>query len=474
MSTRTDIDPPHTTNPFARYLALGWSVIPLQARGKLPESRLLPAVPDASEPERQKRSWKPYQTTLPLPEEVEAWCRHASLNVGIVTGAISGMVVLDLDNHTAIQTAYERGIPTTPTASTGKGLHIYFRYPEVGIGNRANFAEVAGFDLRGEGGYVVAPPSIHPSGRVYEWVIAPEDAPLATIPEWLHQLLFAEAGQPLMLATGVNGTAGEAEDAHKQVEAFIAAELDRLAQAREGGRNDQLNRSAFALGQLIGSGLVSEQESAAQLEAVALQIGLSQSEARATIASGLRAGKRQPKPLADFFPEGESETTTAKRERESQSAALIRLGKQARLFHAPTGETYARYDGGHRHETHLIGHPKSPFRLWLERQFYGELGFTPQSTAMQQALSHLEQVAYFDGDMRQVFTRLGYAGETMYLAIGDKQGHMVALDRTGWRLVQDAPVAFRSTRNAQPLPFPERGGSVDALRPLLNLPDEQA
>src|SRR6201999_2576337 len=101
-----------------------------------------------------------------------------------------------LDTEGAVQYAYEQGIPTTPTAITGKGKHLYFRYPEGGIGNRANFAAIAGFDLRGEGGYVVAPPSLHPSGSTYTWEIAPEETELAEMPMWLQDILSGTPTPP--------------------------------------------------------------------------------------------------------------------------------------------------------------------------------------------------------------------------------------------------------------------------------------
>lgn len=483
MNPITEAETSQTTqllNPFLRYLALGWSVMPLQQGGKLPESRLLPTLPD--ETGTTKRTWKPYQTTAPTEEAVKKWWRNPSLNVGIVTGHVSGIVVLDLDSEEAIRSAYEQGLPQTPTATTGKGLHLYFKYPDAGIGNRANFARVEGFDLRGDGGYVVAPPSIHPSGKAYEWLIAPEDVAPGEMPPWLQRLLFGEAVSDS--ATGdfpkqerdKPNPLTEAEPTREKTTRMIRRELDRLAKARPGERNHSLNRCAFLLGQLVGAGLANEPEMRAQLEARAQQMGLPRAEARATIASGLRAGKRQPRLFFDDFESdsGDEEPNEADRKRENQTTALIRIGLQATLFHSPTGELYARYPSEHRHETHLISHPKSPFRLWLERQFYQESGMTPGQVALQQALWHLEQVAYYEGETRQVYTRIGHADGVVYLAIGDRQGHIVEIDATGWRLVQDAPVVFRSTRNAQPLPLPERGGSIEALRPLLNLPGEAA
>lgn len=472
MTTSPDVPIAETTNPFVRYLRLGWSVLPLQTRGKLPESRLLPVIPDEDDPEKPKRSWKPYQTTAPDEATVAEWWRNPGVNVGIVTGVVSGIVVVDLDTEGAVRYAYEQGIPRTPTATTGKGKHIYFRYPEAGVGNRANFAAIGGFDLRGEGGYVVAPPSIHPSGSTYTWELAPEDADVADLPQWLRKMLLGEDAPDTEVLT--TPQADEGTRLLILVTETIDAELMQLRQTRSGGRNDQLNRSAFALGQIVGAGLANEPELKSRLLEAALEIGLSRVEARATIASGMRAGTRQPRLFVEQNGQAPEGADTANGQPQgTQTSALIRLGTQATLFHSPTGDTYARYPAGKRYETHLIAHPRSPFRLWLARQFYEEVGFTPGRVALQQALTHLEQVAYFDGDTRQVFTRLGYVDDTIYLNLNDEQGQMVELNRTGWRLVQDAPVMFRSTRNAQALPLPERGGSLDELRPLLNLPDEE-
>lgn len=496
MNVFTEAETPQTTpliNPFLRYLALGWSVIPLQARGKLPESRLLPTVEDEAEPSKRKRSWKPYQTTAPTQAEVEAWWRNPSLNVGIVTGQVSGIVVLDLDNPLAIRTAYDWGVPQTPTVATGKGLHLYFRCLDTAIGNRANFASVEGFDFRGEGGYVVAPPSLHPEGRTYEWLHSPEDVALAEMPEWLQTLLLKDAvptpnaplpqtmpvreqGEPPAPPepeTQEDTDLSEAQQKYRfYAEQTIQAELQRLAGAPPGERNDHLNRSAFKLGQLVGIGVTDEQEIERRLTTVALTLGLTRKEARATIASGVRAGKGHPRV---WLPgEGDPpDTPEARQKRESQASALIRLGKRAILFHNQDKELYARYAAESRYETHLINHPKSPFRLWVERQYFKETGITPGLQALQQALQHLEQEAYFEGDERKEFTRLGYIDDKVYLSLGDKQGHIVEVDREGWRLVQDAPLMFRTGTNAEALPIPERGGSVDALRPLLNLRDEK-
>ena len=158
------------------YLERGWAVIPVQPGGKRP---LI--------------AWEAYQHRLPREAEVEAWlAERPEANLGIVTGAVSGLVVLDVDRAHDGEASLRRlerrygPLPETPVVrSGGGGFHFYFRHPGVEIRNRAGLAP--GIDLRGDGGLVVAPPSLHPSGRRYLWERAhgPEDTELAPLPDWL-------------------------------------------------------------------------------------------------------------------------------------------------------------------------------------------------------------------------------------------------------------------------------------------------
>jgi len=115
-------------------------------------------------------------------------------NIGIATGAASGVIVLDVDPQhdgdkslTALVEQYGP-LPRTPTARTGGGgQHVLFRHPGKRVGNRVGF--LPGLDIRGDGGYIVAPPSSHVSGGCYEWQVAPWDAQVAEAPSWLWVLL---------------------------------------------------------------------------------------------------------------------------------------------------------------------------------------------------------------------------------------------------------------------------------------------
>jgi replicative DNA helicase len=115
--------------------------------------------------------WKDFQKRLPTKEEVNHWFNtNPDANIGIVTGVVSNLVVFDLDSKQAEEYAEELGgFPEyTVKVKTGKGYHIYMRHPGGEIKNQVE-RELT-IDIRADGGYVAAPPSLHGSGYRYEWV----------------------------------------------------------------------------------------------------------------------------------------------------------------------------------------------------------------------------------------------------------------------------------------------------------------
>ncbi len=119
-------------------------------------------------------------------------------NVGVATGAVSGVWVLDIDTHhdggngekslQGLQDKYG-SLPTTWTVQTGGGgYHFYFRYdPDHPVGTNTELAGLSGIDWRGDGGYVVAPPSF--TSDPYTWKMHPLIYGLADTPEWLLKLV---------------------------------------------------------------------------------------------------------------------------------------------------------------------------------------------------------------------------------------------------------------------------------------------
>jgi hypothetical protein len=264
---------------FTGYHRIGWCPIPLKPREKIPTG-----------------AWKSYQSQRPSGAQCGNW-DNAENNIGIVTGDISDIFVLDVDGaqgEATLQALIQKHgeLPETPLTHTGKGRHFYFRYP-AGVeirnlsGTSSSGFSLPGIDVRGAGGYVVAPPSIHPNGSAYRWEVSPWDVEPADAPDWLLGLVTAQPEAMLPAAQ-----AGHKPEAY--LEAALQGELTALATSSNGSRNDALNKAAFALGQLIPLGLA-ESSVRSRLEAVALAIGLSSEEIRLTIDSGLAAGMASPR-----------------------------------------------------------------------------------------------------------------------------------------------------------------------------------
>lgn len=169
------------------YAGLGIRVLPLRARTKLPQTEH--GVLDASDDIDQIRQW---------------WARWPMANVGLACGLTAEgwrLVVIDIDVHNPAEDGIEAWaemvkvaggeIPNTPRSLTPSGgIHVLLRMDEeVRNSAAANFP--AGIDIRGDGGYVVAPPSIHPNGQPYCWedYTGPSELPIASPPDWLAERL---------------------------------------------------------------------------------------------------------------------------------------------------------------------------------------------------------------------------------------------------------------------------------------------
>jgi hypothetical protein len=115
--------------------------------------------------------------------------------LGIVTGGLSNIVVLDVDDKAGgTDTLAERGWGdfVTPYVNTPGGKHFYFNYDER-LSKTLIGTLGPGLDLKSNGGYVVSPPSVHPSGDTYEWVVTPEELAIQDAPQWLLDEVSGEA-----------------------------------------------------------------------------------------------------------------------------------------------------------------------------------------------------------------------------------------------------------------------------------------
>jgi hypothetical protein len=107
-------------------------------------------------------------------------------NIGILTGAISNTIVIDLDSEEAVEWIKQQGnLPRTWLAKTNRGYHVYFNYHE-GINSIKLHEKI---DILSDRRFVVAPPSKHPEGTIYQWIYDPWSTKKEDLPEWLHTLI---------------------------------------------------------------------------------------------------------------------------------------------------------------------------------------------------------------------------------------------------------------------------------------------
>jgi hypothetical protein len=235
-------------------------------------------------------------------DHIDAWWRrwpHA--NVAIRTGAASGLVVLDIDrrgggHRTLAQLVKQHSrLPATRAVQTGDGVHLYFQHPGTPVQNDASRRLGPGIDIRGDGGYVLAPPSRHHNGQHYRTL--DERIPVAAMPAWLLHIVTLAPTPPPAERFSVFAHDGDA-----WARAALDSEASLVRAAQVGKRNTQLNRSAFSLGQIVAGGALDRAVVEDVLAHSAMASGLTEREARATIASGLRGGAEHPRRPPDRQP----------------------------------------------------------------------------------------------------------------------------------------------------------------------------
>jgi hypothetical protein len=261
------------------YAARGWAVFPVHtsredgtcscrsktcsAVGKHPRTRK--GLNDAARDQEKIAEW---------------WKRWPDANIGVATGNASGIVVLDLDDPASpdlqrLEEAFP-GLFETLISETSRGRHYWYKSNGIGPVKNSVKRLGEGIDVRGDGGYVVAPPSKHASGFEYRWMNQRE--PAAFPPQ-----LGRRKVQSMVAATTPTRLFGPVQVAAKVV-----------AEAPEGERNHTLNRQTFFLGVQVKNGELREDQIAAAMLTAAMKAGLDETEAKATIGSALRAAKERP------------------------------------------------------------------------------------------------------------------------------------------------------------------------------------
>jgi hypothetical protein len=197
------------------YAQIGWPVFPLT--GKVPF-----------------KDSNGYKDATTYPEQIQTlWAHHPTANIGLATGELSGVIVLDIDppeGHFSLKELQSRYTPlpdTRRSRTANKGLHHFFQYPIDGntYRNAVGLAGMEGVDIRADGGYVVLPPSKLFGRLSYKW--GNPETPIATLPMWLRDMMIAERQQRESIPQGLSF-------ARTPGEKWLA---QAVVKAKEGNRN---------------------------------------------------------------------------------------------------------------------------------------------------------------------------------------------------------------------------------------------
>lgn len=215
-------------------------------------------------------------------------------NVGIVCGEKFGRFFLDVDpeagGDASLKALEEKYGPLPPTWTTGtgsEGTHYGFLFPDFPLKNSAGKLG-PGLDIRGNGGMVVAPPSVSGKGP-YTMI---KRVPFAPAPEWLLDLLRPPARRETPPGQRYN-IGADRMDAYTRK--ALQGECDAITNAPDGTQNDTINAAAFNVGQLVGAGALSEADAEDALMGAARAGNHPESRARSAVRSGLDAGMAEPR-----------------------------------------------------------------------------------------------------------------------------------------------------------------------------------
>jgi len=271
-----------------------------------------------------------HNATTDVAQIEQWWSENPNASIGIPTGKTSGVWVLDADVYKpegkeAFNRLMQEHDPLQATRKQktgGGGLQYFFRYPGFKIPSRNGKLEGPGLDVKGDGGYVIVPPSEHPSGGHYEWL---NDHPVVDAPGWLLERVRGKSEQKhsTVHAQELKRIITNGTDTPYGLKA-LEGEAVKVRQAAEGTRNEKLNEAAFAVGSLVAGGELSQAHAENVLLDAARAAGLPEREARKTLMSGMGSGEKSPRKAPEStLPQSQWEKEVAGHEMKWEKPVLL-------------------------------------------------------------------------------------------------------------------------------------------------------
>lgn len=367
---------------FNKLINYGFCLIPLKQRDKRPQI-----------------AWNEYQTRKPTQNEIVNWIRkYPEMNIGIVTGEISGITVVDIDKEDI-----PAGFSPTWTVKTSKGHHLYYQYdPEVKTGTNSELQ----IDIRSDGGYVVAPESTHPSGVIYEWTINPDFGELATLSETELQILKTEESKSTW--------------------------RDRMHQPIErGGRDEALTSICGGLMNEYRDNLhfARQELSRVNIERCIPPLDIMQVE----------------KIWNSIYPKHKKSIQEEKDNHSKSSHAdklinLLSKREDIEYFTDQKNEPYIKFINNDIVIYYSIFSRK--IDGWLRQAFHNKYGRVISGTSLSDVKGALAGKAEFDGEQLKLSPRVALHNNSYWYDLSDDGMRAIRIDENGWEVVNHPPILF--------------------------------
>ena len=384
-------------------------------------------------------AWKRYQSERATRKDIRKWFSKSGVNIGLVTGKISGVICLDFDKkHDRTSKNFE--FPISPTVSSktgGGGEHFFFKHPGGYVESTNGVLFGAGIDLKADGGYVVLPPSVHASGKTYEWSIPFDVTELADTPDWL--LNKAKVGK-----------------AKTDWKAFSESDV------KEGTRN-------FTLTKFMGKYL---HDLSPELWDTALP----------AIREWNLSHLVPPTPDKELLTTWESlkkkefsrNRTDKKDNRERSSDLVVGLLEQNEgfeLFHDQNNDPYIKIEINGHHE--LWPCKSNKLETLLSMKYWDAHGKTANTESIKGALSIFQARACFNGKEHALHNRVAWHDGELWYDLSGEKWDAIRINKQGWEVVSRPPILFRRYKHQKMQVVPVSGGDIRQLLKFVNIKNEQ-
>ena len=371
------------------------------------------------------------------------WETYPDANIGCATGAISGIVVLDLDikHERSSKEFNEKRLPipiTVSACSGGGGEHFFFKHPVWYVPSTNGKLFGLGVDIKGDGGYVILAPSSHLSGNQYKWLIAPGKEAYAELPQWLSEKITAttprkdwQAKTATSVPIGLRNTTAT-EYAGKLLHDLSPEVWDISAWDALYTWNQRNNVP------LDGK----------ELRAVFESIKRKETERRASERSD--------------------------NSKDTMAALVIKIideDKETVLFHDELDEPFIRLNvRGHKE---IWRFKSKQFKRWISGVFWQKCHKPLNADAFNNALNILESRACFECEEHCLFNRVAIIDDVVWYDLADKDWRAVKITAEGWEIVANPPILFKRYPHQDAQCSPVGGGDIRAILKYVNITDVQ-